>query len=80
MCEIQHVYYDFYYDKIRLLNTLKQKELERQLEQENEELKAREEVTEYIENQQADQDHHDEENVMYQTYSNEPESVHANQS
>ena len=57
---------------------MKQKELERQLEQENEELKARDEVTEYLENQ-AD-DPHDEDNVMYQTYTNEPEPVHANQS
>ena len=39
-------------------------------------------MTEYIENreQPIPDDAHDEDNVMYQAYPNEPEPVHANQS
>ena len=49
-----------------------QKELERQLEQENEELKARDEITEYEQPLPGDENH-DEDNVMYQNYPTEQE-------
>ena len=58
---------DPFLSKTVCLNTIWQKELERQLEQENEELKARDEISEY-EQPLAGDENHDEDNVMYQNY------------